>query len=508
MLRRAVRSKAPLAPAPAESTVRPADETLDQLLARLERERQEADDRYNAALTALDRAMPGAIVLPAAAPQTDDTRLADLNRLWDTAIEAPPESDRSIKGRLRTLVWRLLGPALETQRQFNSAVVDHLNRATPRAQAIDGLLTDLASALEAQTAARMRFDAHLIQYLQTLTWFVDTRDRKVGSDAQVINKALNGISDDWMKRWESLKNREDRWLGEVQHVQRALENVRATSALAQQTSLSLKRDVELLLSRGTADAANPVPTATRPDARAATAPDLDAFKYVAFENEFRGSRDEIRRRLSEYLPRFEGRSDILEIGCGRGEFLDLLRERGISARGLDLNEAMVRETRDRGLDAVVADALEYLDRLPDASLGGLFAAQVVEHLPPAYLARLIETAGHKIRPKGVIILETINPTCWVAFFESYIRDLTHVKPLHPDTLRFLVRAAGFGDVTIELKAPVPEAQRLETLPWKVSVEDPAMQEALEGLIERVNAHATTLNDRLFGYQDYAVIGEK
>jgi SAM-dependent methyltransferase len=508
MPRRAVRSKAPLAPAPVESNVPLADETLDQLLVRLERERQEADARYNAALTALDRAVPGSMGWPAAAPPIDETRLADLNRLWDTAIEAPPESDRSIKGRLRTLVWRLIGPALETQRQFNSAVVDHLNRATPRARAIDGLLTDLASALEAQTAARLRFDAHLIQYLQTLTWFVDTRDRKVESGARVVNSALSGISDDWMKRWESLKNREDRWVKEVQQVMRALEDMRATSALAQQTSLSLKRDVERLLSRGAPAAATSVAAATDPDSPSATAPDLDAFKYVAFENEFRGSREEIRRRLSEYLPRFEGRSDILEIGCGRGEFLDLLRERGVSARGLDLNEAMVRETRDRGLDAVVADALAYLEGLPDASLGGLFAAQVVEHLPPAYLARLIEVAGHKIRPKGVLVLETINPTCWLAFFESYIRDLTHVKPLHPDTLRFLVRAAGFERVEIELKAPVPEAQRLKTLPWKVSVEDPAMQEAFEGLIERVNAHATTLNDRLFGYQDYAVIGEK
>ena len=81
------------------------------------------------------------------------------------------------------------------------------------------------------------------------------------------------------------------------------------------------------------------------------------------------------------------------------------------------------------------------------SLGGLFAAQVVEHLEPDYLMRFLDAAYHKLRPGSKIVLETINPACWFAFFSSYIRDITHVRPLHPDTLQYFLRASGFQKVT-------------------------------------------------------------
>ena len=172
--------------------------------------------------------------------------------------------------------------------------------------------------------------------------------------------------------------------------------------------------------------------------------DLDSHKYVGFEDQFRGSPEDIGRRLAEYLPIFLGigdagsgtrASDVLDVGCGRGEFLELLREQGISARGVDVNPAMVEVCRAHGLDAITVDALAYLRTLQDGSLGGLFAAQVVEHLEPRYLTQLLDVAFDKLRPGAPIVLETINPACWFAFFESYIRDLTHVRPVHPDTLK-------------------------------------------------------------------------
>src|SRR4029453_12680547 len=97
---------------------------------------------------------------------------------------------------------------------------------------------------------------------------------------------------------------------------------------------------------------------------------------------------------------------------------------GIAARGIDANEEMAEVCRARGLDVRHGDALAYLSGLPDESLGGVVAAQVVEHLEPDYLVRLIETAHRKLRPGSRIVLETINAACWVAFFESYIRDIT------------------------------------------------------------------------------------
>jgi O-antigen chain-terminating methyltransferase len=486
-----------------------SDETLHEQLSRLERERTEADERYNDALTALDRALSPPASWPDPPPLPDVSSLANVSRLWDIAPTPPSSADRSIKGRLRTFVWRMIGPPLEAQRAFNGSVAEHAARAATAQSATHAVIEELLAALRAQGDARVRFESHLIHYLQTITWYVDTRDRAAGGQALVLNAGLSAIADDWMKRWESLATRETRFSQQVQQVLASLDDVRATSSLAQQTSLSLKRDVEHLAEHATGDGARgggshqgagPTTMAARPD--------LDAFKYVSFENQFRGSPDEIRTRLEAYLPRFQGRADVLELGCGRGEFLDLLRAHGISARGLDTNEAMVRETRARGLDAVRADALEYLSDLPDGSLGGVFAAQVVEHLPPDYLGRLVETAAHKLRAGGIIVLETINPTCWLAFFESYIRDFTHVRPLHPETLQFLLRVNGFQRVEIEFKSPVPETQRLEALPWRVTLPDPLTQDAVQAVVDRMNAHAQTLNARLFGWQDYAVIGEK
>ena len=129
--------------------------------------------------------------------------------------------------------------------------------------------------------------------------------------------------------------------------------------------------------------------------------------------------------------------------AGVESFWSCFARNGISARGIDLNEEMAAVCRERGLDATAGDALSYLLAQPDGSLGGLFAAQVVEHLEPDYLMRFLEAAYHKLRPGSKIVLETVNAACWSAFFSSYIRDVTHVRPLHPDTLRYLVSASGF-----------------------------------------------------------------
>src|SRR6185295_11711336 len=106
---------------------------------------------------------------------------------------------------------------------------------------------------------------------------------------------------------------------------------------------------------------------------------LDSLTYLTFEDKFRGSRPEVRRRVEDYLPILAVASDVVDIGCGRGELLGALRERGVTARGVDASPAMVEACRVAGLDVEQGDALTYLERQPDASIGGLVAIQVVEH---------------------------------------------------------------------------------------------------------------------------------
>ena len=163
---------------------------------------------------------------------------------------------------------------------------------------------------------------------------------------------------------------------------------------------------------------------------------------------------------------------------------------------------MVDVCLEQGLDAAAGDALACLRSLPDASLGGLFAAQVVEHLEPRYLAQMLDTAFDKLRPGAPIVLETINPACWFAFFESYIRDITHVRLLHPDTLKYLLVACGFQQMEIRYRAPYPEHEKLQPVPAAGAADGVPIAD----WADTINANVDRINRLLFTWLDYAAIG--
>jgi O-antigen chain-terminating methyltransferase len=239
---------------------------------------------------------------------------------------------------------------------------------------------------------------------------------------------------------------------------------------------------------------------------------LQSHKYLCFEDAFRGDPELIRTRQQEYLPLFRDKADVLDIGCGRGEFLQLLKDHGITARGIDINHAMVAHCVEKGLDAREADALAYLRELPDDALGGLIAAQVVEHLQPDYLLALLREAFRVLRQGSPIALETINVASWSAFFSSYVRDVTHARPLHPETLRFFVLATGFLDAEIRFSSPLPEEEKLQSSPRGVRDVD-LRTTGVEGrailqLADAFDANAKRLNRQLYGPHDYAVVAWK
>ena len=219
-----------------------------------------------------------------------------------------------------------------------------------------------------------------------------------------------------------------------------------------------------------------------------------------------------RREAVMRLLKKDGPFDrVLDVGCGRGEFLDLLRERGVTASGIELNQDMVEICRSRNLTVSEGDVISHLDTLPDDSLGGLFAAQVVEHLEPEYLLRFISTAFLKLRPGAKLVLETINVASWSAFFQSYVRDITHVRPIHPDTLQYLVTASGFQKAEVVYRSPYPRENQLKMLEWSTSkptATDSAIETELASFVSVINQNIETLNRLLFAEQDYAVIAER
>ncbi len=233
---------------------------------------------------------------------------------------------------------------------------------------------------------------------------------------------------------------------------------------------------------------------------------VDAL-YRGFEDRFRGSMDDVRAKQRVHVPIFAGASDVVDIGCGRGEFLALLSEARVTARGVDSNREMIAEARARGLDAVEGDALAYLTSLPDASLGGAISSQVIEHLEPAYVIRLIAAVFRKLRPGAPIVIETLNPACWLAFFSSYLRDFTHVWPVHPDTLQYLLQAHGFSRVELRFTEQAPDAVRMRVVdPASLTGLDAPTARAVAAIADACNANASILNSLLFTCMDYSAIG--
>jgi SAM-dependent methyltransferase len=246
--------------------------------------------------------------------------------------------------------------------------------------------------------------------------------------------------------------------------------------------------------RGSLAAAAPPPAVAAAASRAAA-----GSAYTAFENRHRGSREEIRRRVAEYADLLAGCGPVVDLGCGRGELLEELGERGVAGRGVEGNAHAVRECRERGLDVVEGDLVDFLRALAAGSLGAVFAAQVAEHLPPAVLSAMLAEAHRALRPGGLLLIETVNPRSVTALLEVYNRDLTHERPLHPDTLGFMVAAAGFGEVRVEMRTPVPAEGRLRPVPPEGL--PPRVAEALD-------ENVTRLNDFLYGPLEYALFARR
>ena len=218
-------------------------------------------------------------------------------------------------------------------------------------------------------------------------------------------------------------------------------------------------------------------------AAAPSAPEL-LFDYGRFAERFRGTEEYVRASQKVYLPNFSGLQNVLDIGCGRGEFLEMMRDAGVPAKGIDLSEESVAMCRHKGLDAEVADLFLYLRNLPEASLDGVFCSQVVEHLPPERLPAMMRLATSRLRRGGVIAIETPNPECLAIFATHFYMDPTHQRPVPHPLLAFYLEEYGVGNIEVRKLSPAVESMpSLKSLP-----ED--------------------FRDAFFGGLDYAVLGTK
>lgn len=228
---------------------------------------------------------------------------------------------------------------------------------------------------------------------------------------------------------------------------------------------------------------------------------LDPF-YVSFEDRFRGSRDEIKQRLKSYLPFLkEGvpgqeQSMILDIGCGRGEWLELLRDAQLNAKGIDLNQIMVDQCREKGLAATEADALAYLMDVGQNSLGAVTAFHLIEHLELGTLVNVINEIMRVLRPGGLVLFETPNPENIAVGACNFYADPTHRNPIFPPTIQFIIEQRGFSEV----KLLYPQ-QNERPSPYQYLEEGHPLAENINPLVDIARTHFSAS-------ADFAVIGWK
>ena len=477
-------------------TVNPED------LTRLKQEREDADQDYNDALTRLDGALQTAPE-PSTPPSAANDSVASLTQLSRVALPDPGPADAGWRGWVRQAVGAVVGGPLARQQEFNRAVAERLDTGATMQRAE---IERLSGLLHAQLSALVTFQLKLILYVQQITPYVDTKDHEMASILRRINEDNGQVIDHLMKRADGITVGLETATRASQAATESVGVLREAVRATQSALTALKRQVER--SETVPTPRSKVTATNDPPAQPSWGNTEDAYKYVVFEDTFRGDRADIQARQRSYLTHFEQSSDVLDIGCGRGEFLELLREHNIPCRGLDINAEMVELCRDRGLDVTHADGLTLLRSVPDESLGGIFAAQVVEHLPPQYLVQLLDAAHRKLRPNSALILETINPACWTAFFEAYLRDLTHQQPVHPDTLRNLLHASGFSDVDIVYSSPHAEDDKLQRITIDRQILSTPFGKTFQDLSTVFNDNVDALNARMFGDHDYAAIAKR
>jgi O-antigen chain-terminating methyltransferase len=212
--------------------------------------------------------------------------------------------------------------------------------------------------------------------------------------------------------------------------------------------------------------------------------DVPRLDYMRFADRFRGSEEYVRTNLAFYVAYFRGRENVLDIGCGRGEFLQLMQENAVQAQGVDLDGESVALCRSKGLFATQADAFAFLSEQPDRSFDGIFASQVIEHLTPDRVPLLVQLCAQKLKAGGILVLETPNPECLAIFATHFYLDPTHTRPIPPSLLVFYYEEAGLGGVEVHRLSPAAESiLSLQALPEE-------------------------FRNAFFGGLDYAAIGRK
>lgn len=516
-----------------------AEEIARRLEEARERIREQLDERPPPSVASQAPASPDLELEPFGGhPEAPDQpslnstpHLEEANRLEAIAAPVDLSSGTPVIGPLLTLLRRLarpivrpfIDPYVARQERFNAEVVRHLNELGTRLETRMRRVAD--DALARARDPRMleaRLESSLSSYDQSLkqrhTVLFDALEEELWALRNLVRDAAGAIESklgEFEVRFVERAQAVDRRFDEKD---RALELTLAAHPTGGSGG-SGASDAQLQATRAALSRALAEVTAARDAMAAEAGPPSEAEisgwsrlrdwladdDYQAHQDRFRGDEGAILGRMREHLRHFEGApGPVADLGCGRGEFLELLKEAGLQGIGVEINRADVASCRARGLEAVEADLFDWLAARELGSLGGIFLAQVIEHLPPRAWARFMELAATRLAAGGALVVETINPESVYALARAYVLDPTHTRPAHPQLLAFLAARNGFSEVRIHLQAEVPEKER----PQRIDEKPYRGQGDLEELVGQVNERLARLDRAIFAPQEYAIVARR
>jgi SAM-dependent methyltransferase len=342
--------------------------------------------------------------------------------------------------------------------------------------------------IESQFESRRTTESRLTDVTQALNALRDKLDSEVASRAAALG-SLNTRLDSEIANRETFSRdtntRSESIAAEMRETEVRLLHLRAEV-------INQNRRISILLEESRKRLPEPFNETQLLNMAAEEKHALDAM-YVSFEDRFRGTRAEIKESFRIYLPYLKGRTigtkqmPVVDIGCGRGEWLELLRENELEARGVDLNHLLLTQCKEMGLEVIEDDAMRYLRNLSDSSVGAVTGFHIIEHLPIDILVKVIDETVRVLKPGGIAIFETPNPGNVLVGTHNFYLDFTHRNPLPSQTVQFLLEARGLCDVQILDLHPYPKSLQLKDDGTEVT---------------------KRFNEYFYGAQDYAVIGRR
>ena len=446
--------------------------------------------------------------------------LEDWRGLWESDRTFPIVSHRGLIGRpivwlkktLRALVRSPQADLWERQRAYNLWLQGYLEEIREEREAVrvhnQALDAKMAAASDAVASVErlvaqlgrdlQQVQSELVEDNRALSEAITKLDVGQGAIVDNLSEKLYGLRDDHLEVLEAHEERIERveglnnrgWAESMDH----------TTALFSRLDQKLDRYRDESRGRWSRlGALLEIAERRGPEGLARAVADE---AYVEFEGLFRGREDDIGDRLVPYLPILEGRGKVIDLGCGRGEALEVLSRRGIPCAGVDSNSEMVDLCRDKGLEAETGDLFDFLARQPEGSLGAVVSFHVIEHLPADALEGLVRRAWLALKPGGVLILETPSPLSLVVAARNFWLDPTHLRPVHPESLKAIYGIAGFDPVERLDLQPFAAEERLP------DIEGSDLAPELQPLVDRVNRLRDALDRLLFGFQDFGLVGYK